>query len=1563
MKLRKQFSNLKKGAKKVFVGMLVLCLISTATGIGSIFAYATECENHYAESYTRYDENTHIGTCVNCGKEIEAEHSFNSEGECVVCGYNPEPTNGDDDGSDDGDNGGSGDGSNTGDGTSYGEWQKNDETTHIRYNNAGESETQDHQFTDWVSNGNGVMARVCTVCGYMEEQADTTGGDTHTHTHTYTYTDNGDGTHTAVCSECEDTKTEAHNLGRWTFDGRGNHTRTCSLCEYSEVEPCSFDENGICTVCGANQADMIIASSKKAMKFNARLLSLPTPTTEGLVEGGTGPIKFSQFFGELPTVNSGLVYNGKSQLMLTSFGTPKSQDEMAEFGVESGWTVSTTSDTEATNAGTYQMILRIPYVYKDAEGNVNNYEATGTYTVQIAKASFANDVEISPTSSSYVEMSIPTEPFVSVSINGVNLNKGGTYGYDYSISEGSSFASTPYVGDSRTFVFSATTGNPNFDNTTISKTILVEDVSPTFNGSTNIKENYHGDVTIEPPSGYSVAPHIAGSSDHDTFVDKYVVSSTPLPETNELFFKYNQTGKIILKQVAFSIVDSTVCALDDLVKTYPVFYDSLTYKKDVDQNLMSSAPILNDQFIADNHLTVSWGFTKVGTTTETTVPTGQDLGLHKYTFFVKYTPLGGSETTLKVTTPYQTTILKDIGHSDIVYTPQAIDYQSLNSSKNLLDFYDLKDNGQQLQRNVDYSVKTNVDTDAGYYEAGKDITLTFEGINNSAYYAYYEGTTTKTVKVSAVNVLLNGKAQEAKYADAVEFTADGYTISDKADGVFNTKFTYSNPCKDLTLPLYFKKDGTSRIVKQNIVGLNIGEAANITVLYDGSSEMKPLYIDSVILSAEGYKVTDKASYRYEDAEETYTRTYDSSASTQTPVPDFKLYFFDKTTKVKYEKIISGLNLSKTPDITILYNGDDLKEWYSDNVAITATGYKIADAANAPASKYVSKYSMTGNGVVTKKLYFNPDGNDPVAHPENVKSFNITVAIDKTAPTGVINLSSYSSDSFTTKDAVKAYTNGSQKATISASDALSGIDYIHYYVSDTFYASPSDVKAAISEKSGAWRTYSSSSQPTTVKDKNNYIYAKLVDKAGNETIISLGNILYDTVAPKMTTAKVTPSSSDSSKSLIGLAGTDKLSGINRFKYIFQEKEEGKEYSTPSKDHMFNNGEIVYTSSEQDGTAVASATIDVLDAAKTYLFYFIAVDRAGNISDVMTQEVKGSSASKSDSGSGSGASGKSSGGGSGLSPAANGIAGSGSGSGSKGGSGSGSGSSSSTKSSKSSSKNQSALGDKDREINRNPYIAEATGNVKIGINETSGWNKIASEVNKADKGAVIEVEMAGLSNVSNELFTSMNNRDVQVKLRMAEDVEWEIKGEEVPDARSDIDMGVRLGSRNIPEQIIADVAGTNPHVEFSINHNGDFGFVATIAVPVGESNKGMYTTLYHYDEAKKELEVAGDGRVDDRGYAKFPLTHASDYTVVITPERILTAAETDAQTNTLVGAEAESQSSQYLDGARLRLTDLFRIKGSMRIWLFFIALLSATICMVILYLPALQSRNQNDQGDLF
>ncbi len=903
--------------------------------------------------------------------------------------------------------------------------------------------------------------------------------------------------------------------------------------------------------------------------------------------------------------------------------------------------------------------------------------------------------------------------------------------------------------------------------------------------------------------------------------------------------------------------------------------------------------------------------------------------------------------------------IKNIG--SVTYTPDADNYQSLDSSKGILDFYTLSDGSVYLQKDIQYTVSASSDPTTTIPTVDSEITLTYQGIGSNSE-GYYCGTHTAAVYVADVDVLLNGAPQKTSYSEAVDFTADGYTISDSTDpSSFNSVFTYSTPTTTeatgkISLPLYFKKTGTRRIVQKTITDLAIDDTAGITILYNGSETKKSFYYGTVRISANGFYVSDTNSSASWSAQPETFDIFDVGENVKT------LYFKNKTTGVVTTVRVTVTILAEI-DLPVKYNGSDLKDWYNDDVTITASGYTISVSEDG---SYLSKYVMTGSGTVEKELYFKDTTTDQVVDADTsqpgIQPYTIIVCIDRTAPTGTIYVGSYSSNAFTTTDSVKAYISEAGSGSITGSDTLSGIDYIHYYVSDTFYSSSSDLLAAISEKSAAWRTYSSSSKPTTVKDKNNYIYAKLVDKAGNETIISLGNILYDTVAPKMTTAKIAPSSTDTSKTIIGLAGTDKLSGINRFKYVFKEKEEGRKYDTPGKDWMFDNGEYVKTTDEKDGTAVASATMDALDPDKTYLFYFIAVDRAGNISEVMTQEVKGSEASSeaaSGSGNGSGSGSNSKGAPSGLTPAPHGLAGGGSGSGKQGGGSSGSGSSKSSKDKNS----QSALGDKDREINRNPYIAEATGNVKIGINETSGWNKIASEVNKANKGAVIEVEMAGLSNVSNELFTSMNNRDVQVKLRMADDVEWEIKGEEVPNARSDIDMGVRLGSRNIPEPVLTGVTGSYPHVEFSINHDGDFGFVATISVPVGESNKGMYTTLYHYDEAKKELEVAGNGRVDDKGYTKFPLTHASDYTVVITPERILSAAEIEAATATLVGTEDDSLGSNYLDGARLRLTDIFRVRGSMRIWLFIVALLSATICLIILYLPALQLRNQNDQGDLF
>lgn len=1460
MKLRKQFSNLKKGAKKVFIGMLVLCLISTATGIGSIFAYAVD---------------------------HEGEHE-------------------------------------------YGEWVKFDDEYHIRYctiEGCDSSETDRHNFSDWGSADNGKEKRVC-ICG-AEEYKDVECQHTNT---TYEITET---THKLVCADCGEElgSPEDHSYETSTNDA-GEIVHTCTVCENSyteQVEPkltpdtLDFD---------------VTAIDPDAGQFLLNSLQSVSPSDMDK----SGNYSYIDFFTDNPPVIENLTYNGQDQNLVQNSGELVCPSDVISVDRE-GLVILGGDAPVRKEAGTYTVIDLIIYKIQDYQ---QAFSVTGVYEVSIEPVSLgSSDITFSSDTDSYVE--ITNSDYPGLKFGDTDLVEG----TDYTVS-GDSFGSSPGIGDVRTYTF---TGKGNFKDS-ITKTIEVKDVGLTYNERPELFEKYHRDLTIKAPTGYGIARDTTS-----TFADSVVFtkSNQGSDPSHDLYLHHN--GKIIKKTVNFTIADDDDYMLDDFISTDPAFYTTRTYTGSL-VDLMLSPPVLDEIFISDADIrTIDWGFTDLSNNIVSTnqSPKATLTGSYTYKLYVKFITAGGTSKTIYGTSTYTSMIVKNIGDSYIQYTASPhTDYQSLVSS-NIKSYYSVRDtmaataSQQQLQENVDYTVTIDpeINPQVACYDTGTNITLIYTGITDENVEAYYTGTTTKTIPVSKVDILLNGKPQVSKYDDEVVITANGYTISDTFSGSYNSEYRMSVPCQDYTLTLYFMKDGTSKIVKQDITGLNISDAAAITLLYDGKAELKPRYYDSVRISADGYKVSASIDGTFE---ENYKLEYSDlkSANKETaPVEDFHLYFQNKTTGVKTIKKVSGINLLEMPDIEIIYDGATLKDWYTDNVTVTAPGYKIAldKGTQTTINDFSSKYIMKGTGSVSEKLSFIENSATDLDHK---KTYTLVVNIDRTAPTGVINLGSYSSNEFTSKEFVKAYVNGGQKASISASDDLSGIDYIHYYLSENFYSSASDVTAAMSEKSAAWRNYSETSQPTIPnKSQSNYIYAELVDKAGNKTYISLGNIMCDTVAPKMTTATVAPSA-DGKKTAIALAGTDKQSGINRFKMMYREKSEGKN-TPPDKEYLFDQGEYIKTAKEQDGTAVASYEMDSLDPEKTYMFYFVAVDRAGNISEVMEQEVKGSEAASKEAqnaAGGSGASGGSGGGSpSGLTPAPNGIAGGGSSKPKQ----------NTTPSSSNTKKAQSPLGDKDREINRNPYIADATGNVKIGINETSGWGKIASEVNKADKGAVIEVEMAGLSNVSGELLKSMNNRDVEVKLRMSEGVEWGIKGEEVPNARSDIDMGVRLGSRNIPEQILADVTGTYPHVEFSINHEGDFGFVATIAVPVGESNKGMFTTLYHYDEAKKDLEVAGNGKVDDKGYAKFPLTHASDYTVVISPERILTAAEADATTATLVGTQ-ESE-AQYLDGARLRLTDIFRVRGSMRVWLFVVALLSATACLIILYLPAMQLRNQNDQGDLF
>nr|WP_297703907.1 hypothetical protein [uncultured Butyrivibrio sp.] len=621
----------------------------------------------------------------------------------------------------------------------------------------------------------------------------------------------------------------------------------------------------------------------------------------------------------------------------------------------------------------------------------------------------------------------------------------------------------------------------------------------------------------------------------------------------------------------------------------------------------------------------------------------------------------------------------------------------------------------------------------------------------------------------------------------------------------------------------------------------------------------------------------------------------------------------------------------------------------EDIAKSGVDLTVTDAGDGT---YKGVYSVESYDAARNYVFY-VVSIDNAGNVSDVSSSKVSSSV--TSNIGSIKVDDYVSDNFKTQDSTAMYTQSVSQATITASNDKVGVDRVEFYVSDTFYASPEAVEAAIKEKS-AWSRYSEAYRPTTAVDKKNYIYARIVDKNGNNTYLSTGSIIYDTVSPVLTGHVVTRAE-NSSEFKVAVAAKDTLSGVNRFKMIIQEKTSDN-MSAPTAKEIFENGATVDTSKEENGISAGAATLTHLDVSKTYIFYFIAIDRAGNISGVETQESKpSSSASASGSGSGSGSkSGSGSGSGQGMTPAPSGIAGSGNGSqGSRGGSPSG------TQSPSKSSTSSNPLGSKDREISRSPYIKDATGNAKIGEAATGGWKKISTEIKNASTGSVVEVEMSGTSKIPRELLESMNGKDVTVKLNMADNVQWEIKGDKVSaESLSEKNMGVKLGSRNIPEKVLSEVTGSYPHVEFSMLSSEDYGFGAAITIPVGTSSAGMNATLYKYNASSKELMAVGTAVIDAKGNVKFDVSEAADYTVVVSPEKLLTTADASASGGLLINDLATQQSS--IGSSSIRFTDIFGQGRSVGVWLIVMAAISAGLSFAILFAPSLQIKRDDEFSNL-
>lgn len=207
---------------------------------------------------------------------------------------------------------------------------------------------------------------------------------------------------------------------------------------------------------------------------------------------------------------------------------------------------------------------------------------------------------------------------------------------------------------------------------------------------------------------------------------------------------------------------------------------------------------------------------------------------------------------------------------------------------------------------------------------------------------------------------------------------------------------------------------------------------------------------------------------------------------------------------------------------------------------------------------------------------------------------------------------------------------------------------------------------------------------------------------------------------------------------------------------------------------------------------------------------------------------------------------------------------------------------------------------------------------GAGTSKGWsaivNKIVETIGNQIKDTetikeVINIDMKGTSVVPKTVFDTVKGKDIALVFDMGEGISWTVNGKDVTDAAKSISLGVKRDTNVIPAEVINKVTRKQTPIQMSLEHDGEFGFTATLTMKLESKNKGLYANLYYYNPKApqgKELEFICADEIDESGNADLVFSHASDYTVVIDyapMDGSAPTAETQAVNSTAMNKKAK------------------------------------------------------------
>lgn len=170
-------------------------------------------------------------------------------------------------------------------------------------------------------------------------------------------------------------------------------------------------------------------------------------------------------------------------------------------------------------------------------------------------------------------------------------------------------------------------------------------------------------------------------------------------------------------------------------------------------------------------------------------------------------------------------------------------------------------------------------------------------------------------------------------------------------------------------------------------------------------------------------------------------------------------------------------------------------------------------------------------------------------------------------------------------------------------------------------------------------------------------------------------------------------------------------------------------------------------------------------------------------------------------------------------------------------------------------------------------------EVTVQEESFANVIEA-VNKAKTGSKIRVNLLKTTKIPANVFESIKGKDMNVTFKVSDQASWIINGKDITgNVTAPIDLGLVVGTSDIPKQKVTALADGNETIQLSLNYDGVFGFEGILRLSVGKDYSEKIANLYYYNETTGKFEYYQAAQVKEDGTVDFKFSHASDYVIVL------------------------------------------------------------------------------------